>query len=106
MVVYPIPLVSKRREGYSLCGGLFMIICDSVSKFILKDVDFHIPEGVAVGLIGASGSGKTTFLKLVAGLLVPDKGSIYTNRCNPVTDRKRLLENMAVLFADVNNMLF
>lgn len=78
-----------------------MIICDNVSKFILKDVDLHIPEGVAVGIIGASGAGKTTFLKLAAGLLAPDEGSIYTNRCNPVTDRKRLLTNMAVLFADV-----
>lgn len=77
-----------------------MIICNSVNKFILKDVDLHIPKGTVVGLIGASGSGKTTFLKLAAGLLQPESGEIYTCRCNPVKDRKKLLDDIALLLTN------
>ncbi|MBR6295277.1 MAG: ATP-binding cassette domain-containing protein, partial [Treponema sp.] len=61
-----------------------MIICNGLSKFILHDVDLHIPQGITLGIIGASGSGKTTFLKLISGLLQPASGTIYTLRKNPV----------------------
>ena len=43
-----------------------MVIFDYVNKFVLHDIDIHIPRGVTVGIIGASGAGKTTFLKLVS----------------------------------------
>ncbi len=45
-----------------------MVICDKVNKFILHDVDLHIPQGVTLGIIGASIAGKTTFLKLISVL--------------------------------------
>lgn len=40
----------------------------------LKDISFAIEEGEAVGIIGPNGSGKSTILKLIAGMLKPDKG--------------------------------
>ena len=49
-----------------------MVICDKVNKFILHDIDLHIPKGITLGIIGASGAGKTTFLKLISGLLLPE----------------------------------
>lgn len=55
-----------------------MVSFDAVSKFILKDVSIHIPQGETVGLIGTSGAGKTTFIKLASGLLKPERGEIYT----------------------------
>lgn len=45
-------------------------------KPILKDVDFSIPVGAYCAVIGSNGSGKSTFLKLIAGLLKPSKGNI------------------------------
>ena len=42
----------------------------------LDNVDLELPKGQIVGLLGANGSGKTTFLKLCAGLLTPDGGHI------------------------------
>lgn len=46
------------------------------SKAILKGASFKIYRGEAVGIIGASGSGKSTTLRLAAGLLMPDKVEI------------------------------
>lgn len=87
-----------------------MILFDSVSKcfcrkdgtylMAVKDISLHIPKGITVGLIGPSGAGKTTFLKLVCGLLAPDAGRVKTMRFNPVKDRGRLAGNISVLFAD------
>ena len=44
---------------------------------ILKDISFHINKGDFIGLIGASGSGKTTFIKHLNGLLKADCGEIF-----------------------------
>ena len=42
----------------------------------LRDVSFGINEGEAVGLVGGNGQGKSTLLKLIAGVLLPDEGRI------------------------------
>lgn len=40
----------------------------------LRSVTFQIAQGEAVGVVGANGQGKSTLLKLVAGILIPDEG--------------------------------
>jgi sulfate/thiosulfate transport system ATP-binding protein len=45
----------------------------------LNDVDLHIPAGELVALLGPSGSGKTTLLRIIAGLEIPDAGTIHFN---------------------------
>ena len=45
----------------------------------LKDVSFEIREGEFITVIGSSGCGKTTMLKLINGLLNPDQGAVYIN---------------------------
>nr|WP_027342461.1 ABC transporter ATP-binding protein [Hamadaea tsunoensis] len=42
----------------------------------LRNVDFDITPGEAVGVIGKNGTGKSTLLKLIAGVLIPDEGTI------------------------------
>ena len=43
----------------------------------VNEIDFAIDEGEFVYITGRSGSGKTTFLNLLAGLLEPSSGSVY-----------------------------
>ncbi|GIH11377.1 hypothetical protein Rhe02_94440 [Rhizocola hellebori] len=43
----------------------------------LRDVDLDITAGEAVGVVGRNGTGKSTLLKLIAGVLMPDEGSIH-----------------------------
>jgi ABC-type polysaccharide/polyol phosphate transport system ATPase subunit len=42
----------------------------------LRDVSFEVHEGQAFGIVGHNGSGKSTMLKCLAGILVPDEGSV------------------------------
>ncbi|MDB5141108.1 MAG: peptidase transporter [Mucilaginibacter sp.] len=47
------------------------------SPFVLKDIDFTIPEGKVTAIVGTSGSGKTTLIKLILGFYRPTSGVIY-----------------------------
>jgi ABC-2 type transport system ATP-binding protein len=52
-------------------------LCKSFDgKPILSDVSFFVKPGEILGLIGKSGTGKTTIMKLLVGFYEPDKGSI------------------------------
>lgn len=45
----------------------------------LQDISFQVKEGEAWGLIGSNGSGKSTMLKAISGILKPYKGSVTVN---------------------------
>ena len=46
------------------------------SEEVLTDVSFSIPKGSFVGILGPSGAGKTTFVDILLGLFVPNRGRI------------------------------
>src|SRR5581483_6818408 len=53
----------------------------------LKDTSFKIKKGETVGIIGNNGSGKSTILKLIAGVMYPTKGKVVVNgRINPLIE--------------------
>lgn len=59
-----------------------MIEVEQVSKIygkrkVLEDIDLSIAESKIYGFIGPSGAGKTTLIKLIVGMDVPDKGTIH-----------------------------
>ena len=49
------------------------------SRQLLDDVNFYLNEGDKTGVIGINGTGKSTFLKVLAGLAEPDGGSVTKN---------------------------
>ena len=49
------------------------------SRQLLEDVNFYLNEGDKVGIIGINGTGKSTFLKVLAGITEPDGGTISRN---------------------------
>lgn len=57
----------------------------------LYNVNLSIPKGKIVGLLGPNGSGKTTFIKLAAGLLTPTQGTITIDDMTPGPDTKKIV---------------
>ena len=47
---------------------------------VLKGIDLEIPEAQVTAVLGPNGSGKTTILKVLLGLVIPDSGSLYWNQ--------------------------
>jgi phospholipid/cholesterol/gamma-HCH transport system ATP-binding protein len=69
---------------------------------IFDDISLKIPKGKVTAIMGPSGTGKTTLLKLIAGQLMPDAGEIYVEGLNVhKLSRKKLYElrrKMGMLF--------
>jgi phospholipid/cholesterol/gamma-HCH transport system ATP-binding protein len=83
------------------------VVFDHVSfafddNVVLRDISFSVPRGAMRILLGASGAGKSTVLKLILGLLRPDSGTIIVNgnRVTEMTER-----DLLALRADIG-MLF
>ncbi len=65
------------------------------SRPIFSDFSLNIAEGGIYGLLGRNGTGKSTLLYLIAGLLTPDKGEV---RYNGVNTRSRMPETLSDMF--------
>lgn len=73
----------SRYAGFGTGKEFFMsILCVSDlnhgfgDRTLLKDVSFRLLKGEHVGLIGANGEGKSTFLNIITGKMMPDEGKV------------------------------
>jgi sulfate/thiosulfate transport system ATP-binding protein len=64
---------------------------------VLEDIDFDVGEGESLVLLGASGSGKTTILRIIAGLEEPDTGRIILHG-KDVTEMPARERGVGVIF--------
>ena len=71
-------------------------------RTILKEVDLFVAKGVNRTILGASGVGKTTILKLMLGLLKPDSGTVSIDGAQigtlPESDLIRVRSRIAIVF--------
>lgn len=69
---------------------------------VLKDFCMHIQDGEFISVIGGSGSGKTTVLKLINGLLIPDQGEIHVqNKDIRKVDQNELRRNIGYVIQSI-----
>ncbi|MFL6228769.1 MAG: ABC transporter ATP-binding protein [Pyrinomonadaceae bacterium] len=66
---------------------------------VLEDIDFDVAEGESLVLLGASGSGKTTILRVIAGLEEPDTGRVILHG-RDVTELPSRERGVGVIFQD------
>jgi biotin transport system ATP-binding protein len=58
-----------------------------------------------IGILGRNGSGKTTFLRLIAGLIAPDTGRVRVDGFDPCIDRKAALAALGILFQNPDHQI-
>ena len=69
---------------------------------VLKDFSMDIQDGEFISVIGGSGSGKTTVLKLINGLLIPDQGEIYVqDKAIRKVDQNELRRNIGYVIQSI-----
>lgn len=71
----PEPFVLRK----SICFDKVSFQYGSNTPWVLRDIGLHIPKGARVGIIGSTGSGKSTALDLLMGLLEPTQGEILVD---------------------------
>lgn len=71
------PVISLRRVGISYIQHLGLL--KRRRFWAVKDVSFDLYQGETLGIIGRNGAGKTSVLKLLAGIVAPDRGEVINN---------------------------
>ncbi|MFT4216861.1 MAG: ATP-binding cassette domain-containing protein [Micropruina sp.] len=64
----------------------------------LDALDLTVDAGASIGYLGANGSGKSTTIKMLCGILTPSAGTIRTCGLDPVPNRRRLARRIGVVF--------
>jgi ABC-type multidrug transport system ATPase subunit len=63
----------------------------------LEDLSLRVPVGEVVGLLGHNGAGKTTTVRLLAGLLAPDRGRVAVGGLDPLREGSTVRRRLGVL---------
>jgi len=76
---------------------------ETAEKWALRGVDVFVPKGQSLALVGENGAGKTTFIKLLAGLYEPTEGRVLLDgRDVRAWDEGELRGRIGVIFQDFN----
>ncbi len=71
-------------------------------KWALKNVSFSVKRGEIFGLLGPNGAGKTTLIKILLGLMAPDKGKVHILGYDIQKERKEVSGKINACFARAN----
>lgn len=93
----PIP---PAETGLLLEGAGYAV----AGRAILSDISLHLTEA-RIGVVGRNGSGKTSLLRLIAGLVAPTSGSVRVDGIDPSGDRRGLVARLGILFQNPDHQI-
>lgn len=103
MVVIKVEKLSKnfkvkiKEKGFK--GSLKSIVKPKYKNIkAVNNISFEVEKGEMIAFIGPNGAGKSTSIKMMTGILFPDKGKIDILGLNPSKDRKRLAYSIGCVF--------
>ena len=83
---------------------LDQVTCSLGGHLVLSEISFEVQEGEILVILGASGSGKTTILRLILGLIRPDSGKIFVDgeEITQMSERKLMAvrRNIGMVFQE------
>lgn len=97
--------VVQNKKKFSLNQKIcFENVCfhyETSQRNALQNINVSIPAGKTIALVGANGSGKTTFIKLLCGFYQPVSGQIrFDNTESTQIGCEQILENTSAVFQD------
>ncbi len=101
--------VKKTFTAYRTEGQSFLSVLlhrNDIKKRALRGVSFDISAGELVALLGKNGSGKSTMLKILTGILKPDEGTARVLGFDPSKDRETLDFNIGVVLGSTHPQLY
>ncbi|MBO6165266.1 MAG: ATP-binding cassette domain-containing protein [Eubacterium sp.] len=95
--------ISKRKSGIpGMLANLFVPKFED--KEAVKDISFSIEQGEMVGFVGPNGAGKSTTIKMLSGILYPDKGEISVSGIIPYKQRREYVGKIGVVFGQKSQL--
>lgn len=95
--------VSKRSAGIpGMVANMFVPKYEI--KHAVSGMNLSISQGEMVGFIGPNGAGKSTTIKMLSGILYPDRGQIKVNGFVPYKQRKEYVGNIGVVFGQKSQL--
>ncbi len=95
--------VNKRSAGIpGMIANMFVPKYEI--KHAVNNLSFNIEKGEMVGFIGPNGAGKSSTIKMLSGILCPDKGTISVNGYIPYKQRKAYVGNIGVVFGQKSQL--
>jgi ABC-2 type transport system ATP-binding protein len=89
--------IPKRSAGLGQSMKA-LFVREHTTVHALQDISFSIRPGEIVGYIGPNGAGKSTTIKVMSGILVPDRGQCTIMGYTPWKDRVRYVKHIGVVF--------
>ena len=89
--------VAKKKSGLK-ASLISFFKRDYKDVKAVDEISFSIEKGEIVGYIGPNGAGKSTTIKILSGILVPDKGECRVQGMIPWKNRREYVKNIGVVF--------
>lgn len=90
-------IIEAQQVGHSYGEG-------STRREVLRDVNLMADQR-RIGVIGHNGSGKSTFLRMLNGLVVPSQGRVLVNGMDTARQAKQIRKLVGFLFTDPDNQI-
>ena len=89
--------VAKKKSGLKESIKSFFKR-DYIDVKAVDEISFSIEEGEIVGYIGPNGAGKSTTIKILSGILIPDRGECIIDNMTPWKERVKYVKHIGVVF--------
>lgn len=89
--------VKLKEKGFK--GSIKSIVKPKFKTIkAVKNISFEVEKGEMIAFIGPNGAGKSTTIKMLTGILYPDKGNVEVLGINPQKNRKELAYQIGTVF--------